>query len=166
MNELKKTDLYSYWVNIGYLPRWGVLLLDLFIALIAFIISYLIGDNIVGYDMNTPLPLWAQMGLVLITQCMFFVIFHTYSGILRYSTFVDTMKVSFAVGTTGILLIITNIVVKLALQQEAPFLTSILLIYIFVGITLLFSWRVVIKTVFEYIKKIDNNIDKKIKIKI
>ena len=160
MNELKKTDLYSYWVNIGYLPRWGVLLLDLFIALIAFIISYLIGDNIVGYDMNTPLPLWAQMGLVLITQCMFFVIFHTYSGILRYSTFVDTMKVSFAVGTTGILLIITNIVVKLAMQQEAPFLTSILLIYIFVGITLLFSWRVVIKTVFEYISHHTDGVQK------
>ena len=160
MNELKKTDLYSYWVNIGYLPRWGVLLLDLFIALIAFIISYLIGDNIVGYDMNTPLPLWAQMGLVLITQCMFFVIFHTYSGILRYSTFVDTMKVSFAVGTTGILLIITNIVVKLAIQQEAPFLTSILLIYIFVGITLLFSWRVVIKTVFEYISHHTDGVQK------
>ena len=160
MNELKKTNLYSHWVNIGYLPRWGVLLLDLFIALIAFIISYLIGDNIVGYDMNTPLPLWAQMGLVLITQCMFFVIFHTYSGILRYSTFVDTMKVSFAVGTTGILLIITNIVVKLALQQEAPFLTSILLIYIFVGITLLFSWRVVIKTVFEYISHHTDGVQK------
>jgi FlaA1/EpsC-like NDP-sugar epimerase len=160
MNELKKTDLYSHWVNIGYLPRWGVLLLDLFIALIAFIISYLIGDNIVGYDMNTPLPLWAQMGLVLVTQCMFFVIFHTYSGILRYSTFVDTMKVSFAVGTTGILLIITNIVVKLALQQEAPFLTSILLIYIFVGITLLFSWRVVIKTVFEYISHHTDGVQK------
>ena len=160
MNEFKKTNLYSHWVNIGYLPRWGVLLLDLFIALIAFIISYLIGDNIVGYDMNTPLPLWAQMGLVLITQCMFFVIFHTYSGILRYSTFVDTMKVSFAVGTTGILLIITNIVVKLAIQQEAPFLTSILLIYIFVGITLLFSWRVVIKTVFEYISHHTDGVQK------
>lgn len=160
MNELKKTDLYSHWVNIGYLPRWGVLLLDLFIALIAFIISYLIGDNIVGYDMNTPLPLWAQMGLVLITQCMFFVIFHTYSGILRYSTFVDTMKVSMAVGTTGILLIITNIVVKFAIQQESPFLTSILLIYIFVGITLLFSWRVVIKTVFEYISHHTDGVQK------
>ena len=48
LNELKKTDLFSHWVNIGYLPRWGVLLLDLLIALIAFVVSYLIGDSIVG----------------------------------------------------------------------------------------------------------------------
>lgn len=160
LNELKKSDLFSTWVNIGYLPRWGVLLLDLFIALISFIISYLIGDNIVGYTQSTSLPLWEQMGLVLVTQCLFFVIFHTYSGILRYSTFIDTMKVSLSVGATGILLIITNLVTKYAIHQNAPFLTSILLIYIFVGITLLFSWRVAIKTVFEYISHHTDGVQK------
>lgn len=160
LNELKKSDLFSTWVNIGYLPRWGVLLLDLFIALISFIISYLIGDNIVGYTQSTSLPLWEQMGLVLVTQCMFFVIFHTYSSILRYSTFIDTMKVSLSVGATGILLIITNLVTKYAIHQNAPFLTSILLIYIFVGITLLFSWRVAIKTVFEYISHHTDGVQK------
>lgn len=160
LNELKKSDLFSTWVNIGYLPRWGVLLLDLFIALISFIISYLIGDNIVGYTQSTSLPLWEQMGLVLVTQCLFFVIFHTYSGILRYSTFIDTMKVSLSVGATGILLIIINLVTKYAIHQNAPFLTSILLIYIFVGITLLFSWRVAIKTVFEYISHHTDGVQK------
>lgn len=160
LNELKKSDLFSTWVNIGYLPRWGVLLLDLFIALISFIISYLIGDNIVGYTQSTSLPLWEQMGLVLVTQCLFFVMFHTYSGILRYSTFIDTMKVSLSVGATGILLIITNLVTKYAIHQNAPFLTSILLIYIFVGITLLFSWRVAIKTVFEYISHHTDGVQK------
>lgn len=160
LNELKKSDLFSTWVNIGYLPRWGVLLLDLFIALISFIISYLIGDNIVGYTQSTSLPLWEQMGLVLVTQCLFFVIFHTYSGILRYSTFIDTMKVSLSVGATGILLIIINLVTKYVIHQNAPFLTSILLIYIFVGITLLFSWRVAIKTVFEYISHHTDGVQK------
>lgn len=151
LNELKKTDLFSHWVNIGYLPRWGVLLLDLFIALIAFVVSYLIGDSIVGYDLNVRMPLWEQMGLVLATQCLFFWVFHTYSGILRYSTFVDTLKVTFSVGATGVLLMIINLVIKYALHHTAPFLTSILLIYIFAGITLLFAWRVSIKTIFEYI---------------
>ena len=160
LNELKKTDLFSHWVNIGYLPRWGVLLLDLLIALIAFVVSYLIGDSIVGYDLNVRMPLWEQMGLVLATQCLFFWVFHTYSGILRYSTFVDTMKVTSSVGATGSLLIITNLVIKHALGHTAPFLTSILLIYIFVGITLLFAWRVTIKTIFEYISHHSDGVQK------
>lgn len=160
VTELKKTDLFSHWVNIGYLPRWGVLLLDLFIALVAFVISYLIGDSIVGYDLNAPLPLWEQMGLVMVTQYLFFWVFHTYSGILRYSTFVDTVKVALSVGSTGALLIIINVVIKYAMYQSAPFLTSILIIYIFVSITLLFAWRVSIKTIFEYISHHSDGVQK------
>ena len=160
VNEIKKTDLFSHWINIGYLPRWGVLLLDLLIALIAFVVSYSIGDSIVGYDLRSSLPLWEQMGVVLMTQGVFFWVFHTYSGILRYSTFVDTMKVTFSVGATGSLLIITNLVIKHALGHTAPFLTSILLIYIFVGITLLFAWRVSIKTIFEYISHHSDGVQK------
>ena len=160
LNELKKTDLFSHWVNIGYLPRWGVLLLDLLIALIAFVVSYLIGDSIVGYDLNIRMPLWELMGVLLAPQCLFFWVFHTYSGILRYSTFVDTLKVIFSVGATGLLLIAINLVIKYALQHTAPFLTSILLIYIFVGITLLFAWRVSIKTIFEYISHHSDSVQK------
>lgn len=151
IQEIKKTDLFSHWVNISYLPRWGVLLLDMFIALIAFVVSYFIGDSIVGYDLKAPLPLWEQMGLVMLTQTIFFWVFHTYSGILRYSTFVDTVKVALSVGLTGAILIIINLIIKHAIHQNAPFLTSILIIYVFVAITLLFGWRVSIKTIFEYI---------------
>lgn len=163
INELKKTDLFSHWANISYLPRWGVLLLDLFIALVALVISIYIGDSIIGFKMenSTTLPLWWQTGLVLVTQCFFFWVFHTYSGILRYSTFVDTMKVALSVGATGIVLIVTNLVVKYAVPgQEPPFLTTVLLIYIFVGITLLFSWRVTIKTIFEYISHHSSGVQK------
>lgn len=162
INEIRKTDLFSHWVNIGYLPRWGVLLLDLFISLVAFVISYFIGNSVVagGYDLTRCLPIWEQMGLVMLAQCIFFWVFHTYSGILRYSTFVDTVKVALAVGSTAGILIAANLILKHALHQTAPFLTSILLIYIFVGITLLFGWRVSIKTIFEYISHHSHGVQK------
>jgi FlaA1/EpsC-like NDP-sugar epimerase len=71
------------------------------------------------------------------------------------------MKVALAVGATGIVLIVTNLVVKYAVPgQEPPFLTTVLLIYIFVGITLLFSWRVTIKTIFEYISHRSSGVQK------
>lgn len=160
-NEIKKSDIFAHWVNIDYLPRWGVLLLDLLIVLIGFIISFHIGESIVGYDLSTKLPIWEQAIAVVITQCIFFWIFHTYAGILRYSTFIDTMKAALSVGSTGVLLIIINQIIKVAVpNQNAPFLTSVLLIYIFVGVTLLFGWRVVIKTVFEYISHNNANVKK------
>ena len=151
-NEIKKSDIFSHWINIDYLPRWGVLLLDLLIVMLAFVISTFIGENVVGYNFATKLPIWEQAAILLVVQCIFFWVFHTYSGILRYSTFIDTMKAALSVGATGTILVVINKIIEYAVpNQNAPFLTTVLLIYIFVGVTLLFGWRVIIKTVFEYI---------------
>ena len=49
MNAISKTDIFSHWVNISYLPRWGVLLLDLLIVLVSFTISKVIGTNLLKY---------------------------------------------------------------------------------------------------------------------
>lgn len=160
LKELKQSDILSHWVDMDYLPRWSVLLLDLLIVFVAFVVSYIIGSNLLEYDTNyLILPIWAQAIILMVVQTIFFWVFHTYSGILRYSTFVDVIKVSVSVLTTGILLIIANIIVKQATLQ-IPFLNTVLLIYIFVAITLLFAWRVIIKTVFEYISHNKQNVQK------
>lgn len=160
LKELRQSDILSHWVDMDYLPRWSVLLMDLLIVFVAFVVSYIIGSNLLEYDTNyLILPIWAQAIVLMVVQTIFFWVFHTYSGILRYSTFVDVIKVSVSVLTTGVLLIIANIIVKQATLQ-IPFLNTVLLIYIFVAITLLFAWRVIIKTVFEYISHHKQNVQK------
>ena len=161
MKERSKSDMFSHWINIGYLPRWGVLLLDLLIVLIAFVVSYMIGSQILTYDLAARMPIWGQAIFVLVLQGVFFWAFHTYSGILRYSTFVDTLKVTAAVVANGLFLFLANLIVKYVTNYiNPPFLTTVLVIYIFVTITLLFGWRVIIKTVFEYISHRVRGVDK------
>ena len=161
MNTISKTDMFSHWINIGYLPRWGVLLLDLLIALVAFVISYLIGRGLLDYDATVRLPIWQQAITVVLLQGVSFWAFHTYSGILRYSTFVDTLKVAISVCATGIVLLILNLVIRyMTSAANPPFFTSILAIYVFVAITLLFGWRVTIKTVFEHISHSSKGVEK------
>lgn len=159
--ELLHSDIFSHWANINYLPRWGVLLIDIFIALVAFVISYTIGNNLLTYNHNDILPIWMQAGIVMMVQTLFYWVFHTYSGILRFSTFVDTIKTALAVCFTGIILIVVNIIIKnTTLWINHPFLNTVLCIYIFVAITLLFAWRVTIKTVFEYLSHRKSSIQK------
>lgn len=158
---LSQSDIFSHWANINYLPRWGVLLIDIFIALVAFVISYSIGNNIIIYNHSAMLPIWQQAGIVVAVQTLFYWVFHTYSGILRYSTFVDTIKVALSVCGTGIFLIILDVILKHTTSfQHNPLLITVLIIYIFVAITLLFGWRVMIKTVFEYISHHKSNVQK------
>ena len=152
MKQIAKSDIFSHWVNINYLPRWGVLLLDLLITLVAFVISLLIGKGLINYNLTERLPMWWQALIVIASQGVFFWIFHTYSGILRYSTFVDTLKIALAVGANGIFLLLVNLIFKYTCETiSQPFMTSVLSIYIFVAITLLFGWRVTIKTTFQHL---------------
>ena len=161
MKDISKSDMFSHWINIGYLPRWGVLLLDLLIVLIAFVVSYMIGSQILTYDLAARMPIWGQAIFVLVLQGVFFWAFHTYFGILRYSTFVDTLKVTTAVVANGLFLFLANLIVKYVTNYiNPPFFTTVLVIYVFVAITLLFGWRVIIKTVFEYISHRSKGVDK------
>ena len=152
IQHLTKSDIFSHWTNLSYLPRWGVLLCDLFISLVAFLTSIAIGTNLFNYGFaSLLLPIWSQVLILVSLQGVFFWVFHTYSGILRYSTFVDTIKVGLSVFCTGGILLLFNIIYKSTSTHPAPFLTTTLIIYLFVAICFLFTWRVAIKTIFEYI---------------
>lgn len=161
IKNIRKSDIFSRCIKMGYLPRWGVLLLDLLLVLIAFSISIVIGSSLLHYDISRILlPIWTQAVLLLFAQCLFFWVFRTYSGILRYSTFTDTIKVTLSVFCASLLLIAINIIFKYVLPFQTPFLTTSLVIYAFVATCLLFGWRVTIKTIFEYISQHNHSIKK------
>lgn len=158
VNELKRSDMLDHMINMAYLPRWGVLLIDMALSLIAFTLSYVIGWGLFDYTgINVKiLPIYLQGASIVIVQTIFYWVFHTYSGILRFSTFVDTIKVSLAVLLTSSTLLLINLVIRVT--DHLSFYNSLLILYAFVGIVILFSWRVIIKTVFEYISHSSNSI--------
>lgn len=151
VNEIKRSDMFDHMVNMSYLPRWGVLLIDMVLSLIAFTGSYLIAWILIYHNIpsTTVIPIWTQGLTILLVQTLSFWIFHTYSGILRFSTFVDTIKVSLSVLLTSLSLLLVNIFLRYS--GHLSYYNSLLILYAFVGIVILFSWRVTIKTVFEYI---------------
>ena len=149
-SELKRSDVFTHVTNLTYLPKWGVLLIDLLLALIAYVISYMISYNLAGLHAKPGiLPIWQQASIVMVLQAVMFWVFHTYSGILRFSTFVDATKVVLSVLVAGIAPALINSIIRYTTGQYLM-LNSILFTYIFVAIVLLVCWRVAIKLSFEY----------------
>ncbi|MBQ9704657.1 MAG: polysaccharide biosynthesis protein [Paludibacteraceae bacterium] len=147
---LRNSDIFSHLANLKYLPRWLVLMLDTFLCVIAFLMSFAIGGNIFTYQPDTSLqPIWIQLLILLAIQVLCFWIYHTYSGILRYSTFVDTIKVLLSVITAGTIMLVINAVT--AFNGHKICYNTVTLIYMPVAFLLLFSLRVTVKTVFETI---------------
>jgi len=152
LSEIQRSDIFSHVTNLTYMPRWGVLLIDMLLALIAYVISYMISHNLVNINnivTNDAMPVWQQAGIVMAVQLLYFWVFHTYSGILRFSTFVDASKVVFAVVAAALTPAAINSVVRYA-TDKSFMLNSVLFTYMFVAIVLLVVWRVTIKLSFEY----------------
>ncbi len=149
-SEIQRSDVFSHVTNLTYLPKWGVLLIDMLLALIAYVISYLISYNLVHMQVTQGiLPIWQQAIIVMCFQTLAFWVFHTYSGILRFSTFVDATKVTVAAFVAGITPAIINSIVRYT-TGHSFLLNSVLYTYVFVSIVLLVCWRVTIKLSFEY----------------
>lgn len=152
-NKRNNKKILSNWTSYDYAPRWGVFLLDILLCTVAFWISVQIGK---GLYLNTAfhyrLEIWEQFFVIMGTQTICFAIFHTYAGILRYSTFIDTIKVLMSVFITGAGLISVNLIFK-TLTTEKIFFNTALIMYIPIAFVLLFCIRVGVKTIYETVTR-------------
>lgn len=153
-NEVLRSDMFSHLPQMNYMPRWGVLLLDLLLCAVAFWISIWAGSDFFNYidESREMLGIGWQCLIVLSVQLLTFWAFHTYSGILRYSTFIDTIKVFLANLTAGIILMLINLASDQVVGTH-PILHSMLLIYVPFAFVMLFALRVGVKTIYESLQR-------------
>ena len=88
----------------------------------------------------------------MVVQVIAFWVFHTYSGILRYSTFIDTIKVLLSNVSTGLLLFLINLIFQHSFNWH-PILNTVVAVYIPTSFVLLFSLRVGVKTLSETLER-------------
>lgn len=154
LNELHNSDIFSHIPQVTYLPRWGVLLMDVMLCTIAFWISVWVGSGFLNYvNLNNQIvSIGAQYLIVMLVQIIAFWVFHTYSGILRYSTFIDTIKVLLSNICTGLVLVLVNVVIHQSMGWH-PILNTVLAVYVPTSFVLLFSLRVGVKTLSETLER-------------
>ena len=90
-----KNKIKNLLFSLNYLPRWMVFFMDVFLTVISSQISYIIVRSLrVKFYDTLDVP--SRYGLVVLINIFFFIVFKTYSGILRYSTFIDGVKLLYA----------------------------------------------------------------------
>ena len=144
--------------NNNYVPRWGVLLMDLALCSIAFWLSVWIGSGFFHYlDLSQQaVPISVQFLIVIGIQLIAFWALHTYSGILRYSTFIDTSKVLLSNIATGLAIFVFNLIMDKVTGQH-PILNTVMAIYVPTSFVLLFALRVSVKTLSETLEQNQGN---------
>jgi len=139
--------------HVGYLPRWAILGFDFVILMMSLVTTKVviahIKDDVFQLSFST-----AEAAIIFI-NLTFFVLFRTYAGLIRYSTFLDAVRFLVASIATLATLIIVSYG---ALFYNGNQLISIpfLLIYSVISFCGLFLFRVLVKQVFEVYLNISN----------
>ena len=141
--------------EMRYLPRWGVLFIDVCILLFSLLVIEQIGVYFTG-----TMDFYKKCSLIVGVNVFFMIIFRTYSGIVRHSTFIDLSKIFLSIVYTIFVLVILNVVVYWKMDYKL-FKTSLLLVYAGVSFVLLFIYRLFVKEFFNFIREYRKNFQKK-----
>ena len=146
---LWNSGIFSQFSNMKYIPRWIVLLVDLFLCLLSYYVSYYISSRLYNNALDErTLSLFQQMEVVFVLQIFFFWVFKTYAGVLRYSGYVDAIKLLLAVSSNALLISLLNYIIYLTTSKYVFNYTG-LIIYALFSFLLLFILRLFVKTIYD-----------------
>ena len=135
--------LSTWYFSKKSLPYWGIILLDCCLILFSGLLVYTLNNGVLS-TLDILGHLLVTLLVCLIPYLVGFRLFHTYSGIIRYSSFVDLQKVGFAV-----LFGLICVVVFQALTDFSPYLMYIrkrdLILSALLAMSLMWMMRVFVK---------------------
>ena len=135
--------LSTWYFSKKSLPYWGIILLDCCLILFSGLLVYTLNNGVLS-TLDILGHLLVTLLVCLIPYLVGFRLFHTYSGIIRYSSFVDLQKVGFAV-----LFGLICVVVFQALTDFSPYLMYIrkrdLILSALLAMSLMWMTRVFVK---------------------
>ena len=151
VNKVKNSDMFSHLSSVGYLPRWVVLILDVMLCLLAYVFAYQLAYHYY-YFQFADIELYKLTNILVTLGCqiLWFWVFHTYSGIVRYSTFVDVTKLLFAIVANVVTLIFIHYLTFWSLGNGMFLRLGIVFYGVFAFLLLMFL-RVSVKTLYDVI---------------
>lgn len=133
--------------ELRYIPRWSVFFIDISVVFFSVLVSYLflksleVKLNFIEYQNE-------KIFSVIIVNILFILLFRTYAGIIRHSTFFDFCKILWSSGSALIALLGLNFISGLALGKPL-FLYPVLFLFFFISIFLMFFFRMITKQFFS-----------------
>ena len=147
MNFFRK--LANWYFRRNSLPYWSIIVLDLLILMMSGVISYWIFSNWTELTMRMP-TLLASLSVYAALSIIGVRYFHTYAGVVRYSSFIDLMRVAYANVLSLVLALGVHVLMFKAPSEYFEPLTGRQIVLMFVVATLaMWAMRVLVKTVYD-----------------
>lgn len=142
-----KRNFFHRYLSAKVLPIWTILLIDVFIIVISSLLAYAL-----RYDFRSIFLESSTIDKTILWtvafNLIFFRVFRTYSNVLRFSSFVDIMRIFVSLTVSYALLMITSVLTESYLEFNlAP--VSVLFMSYIISFAMMACSRVIVKTFFE-----------------
>ena len=141
--------ILNWYFTKNSLPYWSILMIDCFIIIFSGLVTYWI-FNSASIALENGFRVMNTLICFVLLSLPGFKLFHTYSGFMRFSSFVDLMRVVYGnLVSLGIVAIVDILLNHYYNEWFVNFsTTSIFLIYL-VSTLLMWGLRVVVKTLYD-----------------
>ena len=147
MVVMKLTRFFQWCFSQKALPYWCILLLDCATVILSVFIVLALNYGIL-YVVSNASSLVSTLLVYLLCYVIGFKMFHTYSGVFRYSSFVDLQRAGFAVMLGLVLIIIARMIFSDKAILTTMQITDVVL-SAFLSIMLLWALRIIIKYLYD-----------------
>jgi len=142
-----KRNFFHRYLSAKVLPIWTVLLIDVLIIVVSSLLAYAL-----RYDFRSLFSESSSIDVTIVctvaVNLIFFRAFRTYSNVLRFSSFVDIIRIFVALTVSYALLLIASIVVKSFTNINVAPITVLFMSYI-ISFAMMACSRIVVKIFFE-----------------
>lgn len=145
---MKITDL----LNMKYMPRWIIVMLDVSLTFMAVILSFLFRFNFKTTRIADKMFL-TSLAIITGTYLLCFVVFKTYKEIVRHTTIQGVLRILGTTFIATVILLLINYFYGSFMNGQLLIPFSVICINFFVGFFLLASVRILIKGLFYYASK-------------
>lgn len=140
-------DLAKWYFSRAALPYWAILLFDCIFVMFAGFVAYALHHG-AEQTITSIIPLTSTLAVFMICFLIGFRIFHTYDGVIRFSSFTDLWRVSMSVVVSVILIFVLQWAVH-PTERLLFFSTADIILMGLVTVACMWSIRVFVKTTYE-----------------
>ena len=141
--------LFNWYFTKNSIPYWMIFIIDCVIILVSGILVYWLFNQTIGLLENFWKVVNTLMCFILLSL-VGFRLFHTYTGIMRYASFVDLMRVVYSNALSLTLVLLADFGMQyLPTHMFAHFNTSSIFLIYLMATLMMWVVRVVAKTIYD-----------------
>lgn len=145
------TKLFNWYFSKGALPYWCIIALDCATVFLAGLMSYFLlyrSADVVAYIEPVCLGLLVVIGF----HVLFFLVYRTYRSVVRYSSYVDLLRIGYALLCAALCTELTGLLVRSREElSDYIFMPGVHAIVVMLVLSVLMMWltRLLVRTTFD-----------------